>query len=293
MAGSVNRGLLFGFAAAVLWGTHSVVVQRLTQDMGGIQISVLRLYIALASMFVILRIIKQPIQLAWGDRNFWMASGATVVNYILFHIGLERADAASAMILENTAPFFVLILLFVLFGTPVTRREVFATCIAIVGVALTVVQDLDSDSFRLFGDLLEIGAGLAWAFFLIGSSRAMQASKTTGERVNFMFGVFLVASVVMTPLLAFDFVVPKAGDIPLLAFLGVVATAVLYYLWAEAAARVSTLTASLLFALSVAFTFVNAAIFLDEPVTPLAVLGATLIVVAVLITAKPKPANQP
>ena len=48
---------------------------------------------------------------------------------------------------------------------------------------------------------------------------------------------------------------------------GRVPTAFGYYLWYEAMAGVSTVTASLLFVLSVVFTFVNAAIFLHEAMT--------------------------
>ncbi|CAK9066250.1 Uncharacterized protein YejA, partial [Durusdinium trenchii] len=159
-----------------------------------------------------------------------------------------------------------------------------STCIAIAGVALTVVEDLDLGGTLLVGDALEIGAGITWAVFLVASSRAMQASQTTGERLNFLFGVFTVAAVLLTPLGLAGFVVPPAEDLLPLLFLGVLATAVAYYFWYEAAAELSTLTATLLFALSVGFTFVNAALFLGTEIRPQAVLGAAMIVFAIFLT---------
>lgn len=284
----LRRGLLFGFIAAFLWGTHSVIVQFLTGNFGGIQIATMRLYIAAITLFVVLHILRQPVNIPTRDRNFWLAVAATFVNYILFHLGLERTTAASAMVLENTAPFFVLLFLFLFARTRVSLTEVCATFIAIMGVALTVFQDIEAGGIRLIGDEMEIGAGISWAVFLIASSRAMQASQSTGERLNFLFGIFAVTAVLLTPLVFIDPVMPTLSDILPLIFLGVLATALAYYFWYEAAARLSTLTATLLFALSVVFTIVNAALFLNEPIGLSEVVGASMIVFGILLTTRTK-----
>lgn len=284
----MNRGFLFGFIAAFLWGTHSVLVQFLTGDMGGIQIAALRLYIAATTLFVVLHLIRQPVSIPIRETNFWLATGATFVNYNFFHLGLERTGAASAMVLENTAPFFVLLFLYLFARAPVSMTEVGATFLAIAGVSLTVFHDLEAGGVRLTGDAMEIGAGVSWAVFLIASSRAMQSSQSTGERLNFMFGIFAMVAVFLTPLVLFDAKIPATSDLLPLACLGVLATALAYYFWYEAAARLSTLTATLLFALSVVFTFVNAAIFLDEPIRPLQIVGATMIVLGIFLTARGK-----
>ena len=131
---------------------------------------------------------------------------------------------------------------------------------------------------------MEIGAGLSWAGFLISSSRAMHSSETTAERLNFLFGIFLCSGVLLVPLAAFSIQMPTANDVIFLILLGVLPTALAYYLWYEAAARVSTLTATLLFAASVVFTFVNSALFLGATITPLSIVGAVLIVTAIFVT---------
>ncbi len=281
-----QNGLVLGFMAAFLWGTHSVIVRFLTNDLGGMQIAVSRLFIAALAIYGLLRILKVPASVRWRDRYFQLAVLSTVINYILFHIGLEHTGAANAMVLENTAPFFVLVFLYFFAETPVTRTDVLATCLAILGVFLTVFRDFQGGGEPLFGDILEIGAGLSWAVFLIASSRAMRASRTTGERLNFLFGIFLCSGLLLLPLAALSLRVPTATDLLFLILLGVLPTALAYYLWYEAAARVSTLTATLLFAASVVFTFINAAIFLGAAITPIAATGAALIVVAVFLTTK-------
>ncbi len=280
----LQNGLVLGFLAAFLWGTHSVIVRYLTSDLGGLQIAVSRLYIAAFAIYCMLRVMGARVSIQYRDWNFRLAVLSTVVNYILFHIGLEHTGAANAMVLENTAPFFVLIFLYFFADTTVGRTDVLATLLAILGVFLTVYRDFQGGGEPLLGDLMEIGAGLSWAVFLISSSRAMQSSETTAERLNFLFGIFLCSGVLLVPLAAFSIQMPTANDVIFLILLGVLPTALAYYLWYEAAARVSTLTATLLFAASVVFTFVNSALFLGATITPLAIVGAVLIVTAIFVT---------
>ncbi len=282
----MQNGLLLGFLAAFLWGTHSVIVRYLTSDLGGLQIAVTRLFIAALAVYCILRVMRVPVSIEHKDWNFRLAVLSTVVNYILFHVGLEYTGAANAMVLENTAPFFVLLFLYFLADTPVMRVDVLATILAIFGVFLTVFRDFQGGGEPLFGDLLEIGAGLSWAVFLVSSSQAMRNSTSTAERLNFLFGIFVCAGVLLLPLAAFSLQTPTAKDVIFLILLGVLPTAMAYYLWYEAAARVSTLTATLMFAASVVFTFINSALFLGAAITPIAALGAILIVAAVFLTTK-------
>ncbi|MCG7519629.1 DMT family transporter [Ruegeria sp. Ofav3-42] len=284
----LQNGLVLGFLAAILWGTHSVIVRYLTNDLGGLQIAVTRLLIAALAIYCMLWVMKVSVSIRIGDWNFRLAVLSTVVNYILFHIGLEHTGAANAMVLENTAPFFVLVFLYFFADTPVTRTDVLATALAIFGVFLTVYKDFQGGGEPLFGDLLEIGAGLSWAVFLIASSRAMRNSESTEERLNFLFGIFLCSGVFLLPLAVFSLQAPTANDVVFLILLGVLPTALAYYLWYEAAARVSTLTATLMFAASVVFTFINSALFLGAAITPIAALGAVLIVAAVFLTTKAK-----
>lgn len=280
----MQSGLVLGFLAAFLWGTHSVIVRYLTSDLGGLQIAVMRLFIAALAIYLILKALRASVSIRFSDWNFRLAVLSTVVNYILFHVGLEHTGAANAMVLENTAPFFVLIFLYFFADAKVGRIEVLATLLAIFGVFLTVFQDFQGGGDPLIGDAMEIGAGLSWAVFLISSSRAMQSSNTTPERLNFLFGIFLCSALLLTPLAAFSIQVPSTKDMLFLVLLGVLPTALAYYLWYEAAARLSTLTATLLFAASVVFTFVNAALFLGAPITVPAILGAALIVFSIFLT---------
>ncbi len=279
-----NKPLMFGLLAAFFWGTHSVIVRFLTTDLHGLTIAALRLYIAAAILFLILKVIKVPVSINLKDSNLQVAVVSTVINYIFFHIGLEHTSASNSMMLENTAPFFVLVFLFFLANEKIRRRDMWATAIAIVGVFLTISNDISMGGEELEGDLLEIVAGISWAGFIISSSRALKGSVNTGERINFLFAVFICSALLLTPTLLMYPIEATQTDIFWLFVLGVVPTALAYYFWYEAAARVSVVTASLMFTLSVIFTFINAALFLGEVLGVNSIIGAVLIVCGVLMT---------
>lgn len=284
--GATYRALLFGLLAAFFWGTHSVIVRALTVDLHGITIAVVRLYIAAAVLFLILKLGRHQVRVLQFEKSFFITVFGTAMNYIFFHWGLEYTTSSNAMMLENTAPLFVLGFLF-LTGQSRTLTELLATIVVVAGVFLTVRHDLALGGARLTGDVLELLAGLTWAIFIIGSNRALSATNALSERIAFLFRVFLVSAILLSPLLAlqeYSVTAVTGSDIVLLLLLGILPTAVAYVLWYEAAARVSAMTSALLFTLSIIFTFINAAIFLGEVVTSSMIVGAALIVAGVLLS---------
>ena len=274
----------FGLLAAFFWGTHSVIVRYLTTDMHGLTIAVVRLYIAAFVLYLVMRMGKQPVRIRLKDRLFLLTVAGSVANYALFHIGLEHTSASNAMLLENTAPIFVIVYLVVIFRHRVRAVEMAAAALAVLGTYFAIRHDVSLGGERMDGDILEILAGVTWAVFIVGSSLALAKTEKTLERIAFLFNVFLVSAVVLTPFVFFYPVHPTWQDVVLLIILGVFPTAIAYYLWYEAAARVSAVSASLLFTLSVVFTLINAHLFLGEPLTFNVIIGAVLIVAGVLLS---------
>ena len=283
--------MIFGLLAAFFWGTHSVIVRYLTSDLSGITIAVLRLYIAAAVLYVIMRLNRQRVSIRLGDANLLLTVFGTATNYVLFHIGLEHTSASHAMLLENTAPFFIVLFLLLMPNEKIGWLEIVATLVAVVGVYFTVRRDLVAGGEALEGDILEILAGLTWAIFIFGSSRALRRTESPLERVGFLFNVFILSALVLTPFMLFYPIQATATDVLLLVLLGIFPTAVAYYLWYEAASRVSTVTAALLFTLSVIFTLLNAHLFLGEALTANMFIGAALIVLGTVLS-KFSPRNK-
>ena len=276
--------LSIGVLAAFFSGVHGVIARHLTEHIHGTSVAAIRLYVAAVTLFVILRAYGKPIKIDWKDATLLITVGAFSANYVVFHWGLQYAGASVAMVLENTAPAFVVLISFVVLRDRVRFAEILAAFVAIFGVYFTVRGDFALGDNHILGDELELLAGLTWAVFLLASTRAVAGTASTFERLTFLFAVLSMSALVLTPLLLIF--PPQLGlsDAVLLLLLGVFPTAVAYYLWYETAARVSAVTTSLLFTLSVVFTFINASFFLDEPISFDVLVGAALIIASVLVS---------
>ena len=280
-----TQWLLFGLLAAFFWGTHSVIVRYLTQqDIPGITIAVARLYIAAFVLFIFLRVKKQPVLTNIKDTKFLVTLFGVATNFVFFHIGLEYTSASNAILLENIAPVFVLIFLFLILKEKIRRIDIIASVVTIFGACFTVLPDIDLGGEKFRGDLLEIFAAITWAVFVVASSKALVNITTPIERIGFLFNIFILSAIILTPFVFFYSTAITLKDVLFIILLGVFPTAIAYLLWYEAVARVSTISAALIFNLSIVFTFINAYIFLGEEILPNMIIGAVFIIAGITLS---------
>lgn len=199
-------------------------------------------------------------------------------------MGLEYTNAPSAILLENTAPIFVILGMFFIWKCRIHLIEILAVSLVILGVYYTVRDHFVIGSELAIGNGMEVIAGFFWAVFIVGSSKALSQSANMSERINFLFGVFLISALLMTPSLFFSTFQITVLDGGLLLLLGIFPTAFAFIFWYEAAAIVSTVTAALLFSLSIIFTFIFSALFLKETITLDMMIGGMLIIIGVGIS---------
>ena len=280
-----NSGYIYGLSAAFFWGLHAVLVRRIITDMPGVVIAVFRLYIAVIVLYLIqknYRAVSTKLQLN-GFQLILVAVFGVTFNFAFFHWGLEYTTASNAMLIESTAPIFVLIFLGVFYKERIKLLEFMAIVVSLMGVVFVVINDVDLDKSRLFGDALELLAAATWAIFIVGSSKVTSQLTSAKSRMSFLMVVFLIAAVPLTPaVFLMDYHI-SSDTIINLVLLGIFPTALAYALWYEAAARMSTVSAALIFNLSIVFTMINANIFLGESVTVFMFIGAVFIISGILL----------
>jgi len=115
--------------------------------------------------------------------------------------------------------------------------------------------------------MLEVGAAMTWALFVVSSKKLLGSQKPLETLVQ----VFLVAAVILTPILFF--VEPVSLETLLaIAGLGVFTTAMAYALYYEALKRVSAITGILLFSLSLFFAILLGSVLLNETLAPIGIM---------------------
>lgn len=284
--GNSKIGYVCGVSAAFFWGFHAVLARHLISELPGLVIAVVRLYVAVIGIYIFLKIFDPDFQTVKIKNPLlvFTAIFGMALNFLFFHLGLEYTTASNAMLIESSAPIFVLIFTVIFLKAKINTLNVFAIFMAFAGVLLVVMGDLDINKKQMFGDILEMLAAITWAVFIIGSSRLASLSLFPKKRLAYLMTVFIIAAIPLTPiLLVMDYHISMLSLLYLVV-LGLLPTALAYALWYEAAARISVVSAALVFNLSIIFTLLNAHFILGEAITLLMILGALLIIGGVILS---------
>ncbi|NKX89357.1 EamA family transporter [Nocardia coubleae] len=230
-------------------------------------------------------------------RGIWIGRAAVLgtlnmgVFFPLLFLAAYRLPGGVAGVLAAIAPMFALGFAAVLLAETPTRRKVLAGLIGVFGVGLVVLRG----TVEL--DTVGILAGLAAAASLgAGTVLAKKWGHPTGVGPLTVTGWQLTAAgLLITPLALFVEGAPPALDAEAVGgylYLGIIGTALAYWLWFRGIARVSATSVSFLGLLSPVTAAVIGWLALSQALAPLQVLGLVIALAGTVlgqIPAKPAP----
>ncbi len=209
---------------------------------------------------------------------------------ILFFWGLARVPMAQAIALAFVAPLIALYLAAILLKEKIERRAILASLLGFAGVVAILAgqaeAELGPDAFRGSIAIL-LSAGLyAWNIILM----RQQALLAEPVEIAFFTSLIMVSCFLLgAPFLA---VAPPAAELPEIFGAAALAFGSLLLLsWAYARAEAQHLapTEYTGFLWASLFGF----LFFAEPLRPLTIVGAAMIVIACIIAARPRAAPLP
>src|SRR5437588_5330211 len=224
----------------------------------------------------------------------WRVAGfsifGVVINLSLFLAGLALTTAHAAAILITTIPIFALAAAIVLGRELPTASKVGGIALSAAGaIVLVGGEGFHGTTKSLLGDLMIIGNSLSYALYLVFSKPAM--ARMSARRV--IARMFAVASIVMLPIAAWPMLHEPWRAIPpgawwSLAFViaGPTIAAYLMNAWALKYAESSVVAAYTY--LQPVFAVILASIFLNERLSPIALLAGAMIVAGVYISGSPR-----
>ena len=265
--------LIFG---ALLFSTGGVAIKAAT--LTGWQVSCFR---SLLGGLVILLLIPRARQ-GWTWRSLVVAV-PFAATFTFFTLSNKLTTAANAMFLQETAPFYVLLLGPLLLGERIVKRDLAFMAALVAGLVLILgsgAEPLDTAPNPRLGNLLGAFTGIAWALTLTGLRWLASRSESGRDQPEtaVVAGCFLAAAV------AGFFVFPLGEtsgiDWLVIAYLGVFQIGLAYYLVTRSMRRLPVIETSLLLLVEPAFTPLWAWLILAEnPGTPAMLGGAVIILV--------------
>lgn len=211
--------------------------------------------------------------------------------FITENTALQYTYASNVSILISVTPLFTMAISALVFKHKLRKSMFFGSLIALAGVTLVVLNGNATFKTSPIGDILVLVAAICWASYCV-------VTKYLGSR--HYPTLFITRKVFFYGVASMALYFPFSGchlDIHLLAdpvvcsnilFLGIVASLICFAVFNRVVEVIGPDKASNYIYLSPLGTITTAVIFLNEPVTLMAVVGAIITIVGVIIVEKVK-----
>ena len=276
-------GWLFAAFTITVWGSTFISSKKLLGLYSPSQIMVTRFFLAYCALWLL-----RPRKLALSRRQelgfLLLGLFGCSLYFYTENTALTYTLASNVSIIVAAAPIFTAILAHFAGEERFRRNTLWGFLVAFTGVVLVVCNGTFVLKLNPRGDLLALGAAACWAVYSVLVRKLGQGvDPILLTRRTLFWGILTALPMVLlegkpyptapllTPVVAGNFL-----------FLGLVGSGLCYVLWNKAFRLLGVVATNNFIYLNPFVTIVTARLFLDEPISPLALLGAVLITVGVV-----------
>lgn len=261
-------------------GTLCVFIAALLYSIGGLCMKVIpwsgmainggRTAIALVVIGIYLALVRHPLRC-----NRWIMLGALCVfgANLLFSLANKMTTAANAIVLQFTAPIFVILFTMIFFHHKPTKLDIGACVVVFGGIVFFFVDSLSMGGMA--GNVLALVSGVAYGGVF------MMNDMPSSDAISSVFWGDVLSAVTGLPFLAretdFSFV-PMVS----LIVLGVFQVAVAYILLTHGLKTTPPVTASLVSGIEPVLNPILVAVFYGEGMGVMALVGAAIVILGVI-----------
>ena len=278
-----HLGWLFAAFTVLVWGSTFISSKKLLQLYTPSQIMLMRFLLAYAALWLLR---PRRMKLSPREEGAFLLMGLAGCSLYFYteNTALTHTLAANVSIIVAAAPIFTAILAHFVGEERFSRRTLLGFLIAFTGVILVVFNGAFVLKLDPRGDLLALGAAACWAVYSILLRRmGGRHDPLLVTRRTLFWGTVTAIPIVLLEGAPF----PTAPLATL--FLGLIGSGLCYVLWNHTVRLLGVVSANNFIYLIPFVTIVAAALFLDETISPIAILGAALITAGVVVTQRETP----
>ena len=267
--GTSRTSVLLVFLASVCFSTGGLFIKLIPWN--ALALNGARNLIGAAVIGIYLLIRKHRIVLS---RQVFIGAASMIGVTTLFAISNKLTTAANAIVLQFTAPVFVILLMAVIYHNRPKRRDILTCAAVLAGVVLFFIDGIRAGNW--LGNLTAVLSGICYAGVFM---------MNTGKQADALSSSFLgqlAAGVILTPLCAAETDFSRATMAAVLA-LGVIQVGGAYILFSEGIKKTPAVTASLITGMEPIMNPLWVALFYGERISPMAAVGAVIVVGAIVI----------
>lgn len=284
MKQKVNLYWILIFAAAVFWGTAGLFVRPLqSSSIADMEIVFVRAVFTTVLLALIISV-KDVKLFKINIKDLWIFILDGICSIVLFNFSyymtISLTSLSIAAVLMYTAPFFVVIIYFILYGNKITVKKALACIIAFVGCCL--VSEVFDSTLRISGKALFFGllTGFGYALYTVFSDILI---KKGYKSLTITFYVFLFAMLGSIPFIDFSQFTANFGMRPavILFFMAIINTVLPFLLYTTGLAHSDPTAALIIATLEPVVATVIGAVKYGENLTLGGAVGIILVFVSV------------
>jgi len=264
-----RRSVLFVFLASVCFSTGGLFIKLIPWS--ALAINGARNLIGAAVIGAYLLIRRHRIRFS---RQVLTGALSLIGVTTLFAVSNKLTTAANAIVLQFTAPVFVILLMAVLYGSRPGKIDIVTCAVVLSGICLFFVDGIRAGNW--LGNLTAVLSGVCYAGVFMMNA---------GEHSDALSSCFLgqlAAGLVFTPLCfaETDFSVPTVTAV---LALGIIQVGAAYILFSEGIQNTPPVTASLITGLEPIMNPTWVALFYGETISVLSVIGSVIVIGGIVV----------
>ena len=268
---SKKIGIIQMVLCAVLWSIGGVFIKAV--EMNAFVIAGGRSLFAALAVIVYMVLTKQKFILS---RDTLVSGGLLSMVFICFVAANKYTTAANAIVLQYTAPIFVLIFTMIFLHKKPRRLDIAAVLLTLVGVVVFFLGSLEAGG--MLGNALGVLAGMFMGGMFVAVGNTKGEEKMSGILLGHLF-----CAAIGLPFLAFTENTVNAKGVFFLVLLGVVQLGIPYILYALATNRCSAISCVVISAIEPILNPIWVAIFNKEIPSALSMISGLFLIAVITV----------
>jgi len=270
---SQKRAMLLMCLCAFLWSIGGLFIKLLPWNAAAI----CGVRSGISALIILLYMAKMKYRLTLKNSMVWLAGLGLMGTMLLFVSANKLTTSANAIVLQSTAPLYIMVISALFFRAHYSRREYVLVAITMGGIALFFLDQLTPGG--LLGNVLALLSGLTMALMYTASGRlpdddSSMSALVVGHTAAALAGMpfLFLTQVEISPL-----------TVSAILILGVFQLGIPYILYAIAVRRCSPLSCSLIGMIEPLFNPVWVLLVLGEKPGFFALIGGIIVLSAVTL----------
>lgn len=267
----LNIGPILVFLSGVCFSLGGLFLKYIPWS--PLAINAARNAVAFVFVFLYLKIIGHKIIF---NRTVLIGALAISVTQGLYCIANKLTTAGNAIILQFTVPIWVMVISALVFRKKPTKLDISAAVIVMVGVLFFFIDGIQAGN--MLGNMLALISGVTYSGVFL-----MNATPESDSYSSTFFGMILNMLIGLPWLIKTDFAATQSITWVVILLMGIVQVACAFILLSTGLKTTSPIAASLISGVEPVLNPVWVAIFYGEVLTPLSLVGAVMVLLAVTV----------